>query len=454
MNEIPNNPNILWIMTDQQSADMMSCAGNTWLQTPNMDFLADNGVRFANTWCGNPVCLPSRYGMITGTYPGDSKIKNNYDYQTIPPQTILDNGIGKLMTDAGYEALHGGKEHYAGVDSEGLGFKRLTFDDREALADDCSQFIRRRSRAKPFFLTASFINPHDICYYGLDIYAEASGHPLFKTIHKDCSAVINHIRELTKTFSESSSPPLPENYHVPAGEAEAIGMYLQEEVYLDMIREGFTEETWRLHRQAYHRLTEVVDRQIGVVIDALKETDQFDNTVILFTSDHGEMGGSHRIDQKGYLYEECCRVPMIVKGLPGDKSNICNKSLVNNALDSIPTILDYAGIRKPDHLPGLSLKQCVSKNEMLDRDYCIVESQNGVSATDGQYKYARYVRGGNAEQFYDFSVNPGEMYNQIGEVQYSERLTYLRNAVDRHIAERPVFNNYYREQCNASEGFR
>jgi choline-sulfatase len=207
-----------------------------------------------------------------------------------------------------------------------------------------------------------------------------------------------------------------------------------------MIRRHFTDDQWRHFLWTYHRLVEDVDRQIGIIIEALVDTGKFDDTIIVLTSDHGEMAGSHRSDQKEFLFEECCRVPLVIKGVTqkgtGNQSRT-NESLTINGLDCYPTILDYAGIDLPDYLTGYSLKDCVDDGAKLERKVVVVECQGGVMALDGQYKYAFYVEGKNAEQFYDLGINPGEMYNQLNDTRYNDEINRLRDVVQKHISARP-----------------
>ena len=145
-------PNILWILTDQQSANMMSCIGNKFVRTPNMDYIARKGVIFENTYCTNPVCLPSRFSLFTGLYPGDVGFKSNeYRKETDGlPDFIVENGLGKLLKEKGYTAVYGGKEHLPFLNAEALGFDYICSDEREVLAENLSEFIRNYSNNTPF----------------------------------------------------------------------------------------------------------------------------------------------------------------------------------------------------------------------------------------------------------------------------------------------------------------
>lgn len=159
-----DRPNIIYIMTDQQSATAMSCAGNTDLRTPNMDRLAAHGVRFENAYCSMPLSGPSRSSMFTGYMPGMVGLCAN---GTPLPDSLRTQTLGTLMSEAGYNCAYAGKWHVHtnSLPSEhAFGFERLHEHNDYGLAEACVEFLRRK-QDKPFFLVASFDNPHNICEY-------------------------------------------------------------------------------------------------------------------------------------------------------------------------------------------------------------------------------------------------------------------------------------------------
>ena len=190
-------PNILYVFTDQQSAAMMSCAGNPWLQTPAMDSLARRGVRFERAYCTNPVCLPSRFSMITGRMPSFAGFRSN-DWQLETagmPEKVFDNGLGNLFKAAGYDAVYGGKVHLPGFNPDRLGFDILTYDERDSLAAACADFIRNRDHGKPYLLYTSLINPHDICFMAIK-----DGHDPMLTGSADVAKRFNLTQEQIDIF--------------------------------------------------------------------------------------------------------------------------------------------------------------------------------------------------------------------------------------------------------------
>ena len=419
-----NRPNILFIMTDQQHAGMMSCTGNKWLKTPAMDRLAASGIRFERAFASNPVCVPSRFSLQTGLMPSAIGMGRNEDSaQAAVTQTMVRQSLGRLFREAGYETLYGGKVHLPGgmKGLDNLGYRNLTRDSRQGLADACAEFLKG-GHEKPFLLFASFINPHDICYMAINDFNRAQEKaPMGNMDSKTCEAVLDQARKTgdINTFVEKNCPPLPTNHAVPEYEPECITQnYVDARPFRAYIRRNWTEDQWRLHRWTYCRLTEMVDREVGAVLDALREANLEDNTLVVFTSDHGDMDSAHKMEHKSVLYEESVHVPFVMsyKGkIPAGV--IDDTNLVSNGLDLLPTLCDYAGINTPGGLPGRSLRVLAEGKYSKEwRDFVVAESQNGRMLRTARYKYCIYDSGGHHELLIDLENDPGEMKN-LAEVE-------------------------------------
>ncbi|MFA5329447.1 MAG: sulfatase-like hydrolase/transferase [Prolixibacteraceae bacterium] len=163
-------PNVLFIMTDQQSYNMMICMGNKWLSTPNMDKIAGMGYRFDKTYCVNPVCMPSRFSLLTGHYASEVGVKENTTAYDIPKveKIIATDALGIIFRKAGYETSYSGKTHLFGtknVSEYGFNINNTDPYDRPAIyAEQVLAETGKAKQDKPFFLFLSFMNPHDICY--------------------------------------------------------------------------------------------------------------------------------------------------------------------------------------------------------------------------------------------------------------------------------------------------
>jgi choline-sulfatase len=434
-------PNILFIMTDQQHAGMMSCTSNKWLKTPAMDRLAASGIRFERAYACNPVCVPSRFSLQTGLMPSAIGMGQNGDSgRAAVTDAMIRQSLGRLFHEAGYETVYGGKVHLPrkmkGVQS--LGYRNLTGNSRQGLADACAKFIKG-PHARPFFLFASFINPHDICYMAINDFNRTQGRPPVDNLDSEtCETVLDGARKTgdINAFVEKNCPPLPANHEVPEAEPECIAQkYINPRPFQAYTREKWTQNQWRLHRWAYCRLTEMVDGEIGILLDALRQARLEDNTLIVFTSDHGDMDSAHRLEHKQVLYEESVRVPFIMsyKGVVPD-GIVDDTHLVSNGLDLLPTLCDYAGIETPEGLPGRSLRPLAEgKNTSRWRDFVVSESQSGRMLRTDRFKYCIYDSGGNREQLIDMENDPGEMENLAEIKQYEDVLVRHRQLLRRWI---------------------
>ena len=427
-------PNILFIMTDQQHAGMMSCTGNKWLKTPAMDRLAASGMRFERAYACNPVCVPNRFSLQTGLMPSAIGMGQNSDSKRAAvTDVMIQQSLGRLFQKADYETVYGGKVHLPrkmkGV--QNLGYRNLTGDSRQGLADACAKFIKAEHK-RPFFLFASFINPHDICYMAINDFNRTQGKaPVANTDSKICEAVLERARKNRdiSAFVEANCPGLPANHGVPEAEPECIAKkYVNPRPFQAYTREKWTQNQWRLHRWAYCRLTEMVDKEIGTVLDALREAGLEDSTLIVFTSDHGDMDSAHKLEHKQVLYEESVRVPFIMsyRGVI-PQGIVDDKHLVSNGLDLLPTLCDYAGIETPEGPRGRSLRALARGKDTKEwRDFVVSESQSGRMLRTGRFKYCIYDSGKNREQLIDLKHDPGEMKNLAEVEDYKDVLNTHR----------------------------
>lgn len=415
-------PNILFLITDQQSADMLSCAGNSDVSTPNLDKLAARGTRFSGAYCSNPMCVPSRFSMMTGRYGSDAGIHASADSKKIQlSEDVPQQGLGHLMQQGGYEAVFAGKQHFpGGMKAENIGFEYLESDERGVLAQTTAAWLRERGRKggdKPFFYTASFINPHDICYHGLREYAQNDFEKILVEKGQKEQRVLDQALELPEGVSEAKffervCPRLPENFEPQEDEPGAVDQELARRPFRRGCRDHWGEREWRLHRWAYKNLVELVDREIGQVLDALEESGLSENTLVVFTSDHGEMNAAHRLEHKDVLYEENLKVPLIVvdpQSVHAPGSTVGAETLVCTGLDLVPTFCNIAGVEPPERLPGVSFLPLLRSRQKTVRDFVPIQSQIGHAVVTERFKLCRYFQGDPREQFFDLREEPGEM---------------------------------------------
>ena len=441
-------PNILFITTDQQSREMMSCAGNRYVSTPAMDSLATRGTRFTRTYCTNPICVPSRFSLFTGRMPSEIKLQGNGPVG-VPeiPDDIKKTGLGWTLKHGGYRAVYAGKQHFPKMNAEDLGFDVLTEDERDELADVTAQFVSQ-PQDEPWCLVASFINPHDICYMALDDYEKRGPE------QKDKGAGSVPLDELKRAldsaqkfpedeFFENHCPPLPPNFEPQQDEPEAFQALLEKRKFRIHARQNWGEREWRMHRWAYARLTERVDGQIQVLLDALKSGPACDDTIIIFTSDHGDHDSSHQMEHKTVPYEEAAGVPLIICQPGGPTGAVNDTTLISNGLDLYPTICDYAGIDVPAHIDGKSLRPLVDGQARdAPRPTVKIEMEVGNAIVSDSHKYVKCFKGERAEQLYDLQNDPHETRNSAHDPDQQDALVlhrrYFAKSFPGHAGDDPL----------------
>lgn len=399
-------PNIIYIMTDQQSATAMSCAGNPDVHTPNMDRLAARGVRFENAYCAMPLSGPSRAAMFTGHTPGEVGMQINGTHM---PDSLRTRTLGTLVEQAGYTTAYAGKWHVHTNSLPGkyaFGFENLHGHNDFGLAEAAVNFLRRK-HDKPFFLVASFDNPHNICEY-----ARKQNLP-YATIEEpaleDC-------------------PNLPDNFAIAPYDADVLA-YEKTLSYRLYPTRNYTPDDWRRYRNAYFRLVETVDREIGKIVDELNHQNLWKNTVIIFTSDHGDGSGAHQWNQKTVLYEEVANIPFIVCLPKGQNAGKVLPHLINNGTDLLPSICDWAGASVPVDCQGVSFRSIVEGNDSSKEHQPYVVTETNFAQTGNtqgwlvrtpHYKYVLYEVGKNREMLYDMQNDRGEMRNLAIEHKYQK----------------------------------
>jgi len=432
---MPRQPNILILLTDQQSHDLMSCAGTPWLATPHLDRLAAGGTRFTRAYCSDPVCVPSRFSMFTGRMPSAIGMRGNGG-KGLHPFTVEDDasGLGHCLRRAGYRTWYGGKVHWPiDLTPERLGFTTFCADERERLAVEAADLIQRQG-PDPWAMVVSLINPHDICLNAIRSFARADDktwdhHILAKALVELANldeALLPPPGADPADWIERHCPPLPANHAAQQDEPELIGAVLARRPFKQRARAQWGAREWRLHRWAYARLMERVDRQIGVVLAALAASGQADDTLVIMTSDHGDHAGSHRLEHKTFFYDEAARVPWLMR-LPGriPAGKVEEHALVATGLDLLATCCDAAGVAVPAICRGQSLLP-VLDGPTAGRTHVYAENIVSRMVVTAAWKYVRYDGGAHAEQLYDLVNDPGETRNHAADPRHAGTLDNLR----------------------------
>ncbi len=415
-------PDIVLLLTDQQAASALACAGNPDVRTPGLDRLAAEGVRFESAYCTQPLCTPSRASLITGLMPHECGCSRNGE--SILPE-LRAQGFGRLLAAAGYDCFYGGKWHVPQIampaDND-HGFQSICGFNDAQLADACIGCLARiaaqdPARRPPFLLVASFDNPHNICEW-------ARSMPL----------PWGHIGEPPPP---AECPNLPANFMPSPFEPEIIRIEQAANWGIYPYRERSPED-WRRLRWAYFRLIEKVDAEISRILRALDARGLAENTVVVFASDHGDGHGAHQWNQKSALFEETVRVPLLMRAPAGHRGLVNSTHLVSTGLDLLPTFCDYAGVPLPEGRRGRSLRPLVEPAAAPPatwRSSLFIETvfdgargygTQGRAVRTARTKYTVYDRGRYREQLVDLTTDPGESVNLAVESRWTDLLAEHR----------------------------
>ena len=443
-------PNIVFIMTDQQFAEAMSCRmGSEYINTPAMDSLAANGVLFSRAYTANPLCMPARNSIFTGRYPHETGVTANAKPKggRLSPEFVF---MGTYLRNAQYKTAYCGKWHICLDinDQKAHGFEILkkhkvtppednNYDSR--ISQAAVEFLRQKHE-QPFLLVVSLLNPHNICEWARRLAGREQ--------KLSCG-------EIGTPPKSDLLPPPPENLEVPKNESDTM-ITLRKAYQVPTGKfpvADFTAETWRKDRWGYYRMIEKVDSEIAKVLNALKDANLEEDTVVIFTSDHGDCAGAHRFNQKTVFYEESARVPLIISQKGKTRKAVCDK-LVNTGVDILPTMCDFAGTQHPAKLKGLSLKSLALGKPVSEwRDYVVIENYmvqtpkvmdgiipkaQGRMVRSDRFKYCLYQYGNQRESLFDMEHDPLETENLAVNPKY-------RNVLPEHRKLLSEFADQYND---------
>jgi len=398
-------PNLLFIHADQQHFGAISGLQCPYVHTPNIDRLVERGVTFTQSYSSNPICCPARGTWYTGRCGSETGLVSN---ETRMGPAFPD--LGQWFSSRGYEAIYSGKWHIPGRDPS-TSFRVMT-SDPSGQGEHCDVMVSRSAQAfladysgdKPFFLSLGFLQPHDCCYW-----AFSNG---------------DSIEKLPYGLTERNLPPLPKNFSTKFVEAQAPAV----QTWLGLVKgwvRKWTPLHWRYYMWSYYRQVEMMDAEIGRVLDALEDSRFADNTLLVFTSDHGDALARRRLIQKWTLYDETARVPLIIVP-PGGAKGRLDTSHVISGLDIAPTLCDYAGIERMPDARGASVKPLVDGRSSDWREFVVSEANlTGRMVRTPEYKLISY-KGEEIDQLFDMRADPWEMRNLAGDAGHADTLKDLR----------------------------
>ena len=444
-------PNILWLMADEYRFDAMHCAGHPMVSTPNLDRLAREGMRFATTYTVSPVCSPSRASAFSGRYAHVHGVTTN--------QVPAHNGeifLPSMLRHYGYHTCISGKLHFVptrfdfGFDefysfsAEGptpekgymaflkrkygspakfpivpgtcpwpddpLGrdvgvFKHEPQDfETEWIADRALDFLRsRKGNAQPWFLYTSFLRPHSPSV-------------------------------LPKKYFDMYDPDKVPIFKLPAG-AHAMREQARGRQKRHVIDD---ERMERVITSKYFGAITNVDDNIGRLFAELERLGMMDNTLILFTADHGNMLGEKARWFKGLEYEGSAHIPLLwrgPKGAPENTGRVETKIIENT--DLTPTLLDYIGAPIPEGMQGRSFLKLARGGDAKWKDTCFSHLRSGMIRTP-EWKLIANRDDGSDLELYDMRKDPHEERNLAAEPARRALVAELNGSLKRRLAEKPA----------------
>ncbi|MGL5683792.1 MAG: arylsulfatase [Marinifilaceae bacterium] len=457
-NKAIEKTHIILIMTDQHRADAMGCMNNPIIKTPNLDRLAADGVLFTNGYSSTPSSTPARTALLTGLSPWHHGMlgygKGAVKYQ---------NELPRMLAEAGYHTVGIGKMHWH-PQRNGHGFQTLLLDESgriesDYFKSDYRQWFETVAPTQNADKTGIGWNDHGAGVYKL----EERLHPTNWTANCAKDIITNYPTASTDkplflkvSFARPHSPYDPpqrflDMYCIEDMPAPVVGQWVPEKQCLlkdakkvasDAPYGNFGEEYAKNSRMHYYAAVTHIDEKIGEIIDALKANGMYDNSVILFTSDHGDMLGDHHSWRKTYPYEGSVKVPYIVKFNKQDGISGKKDTRPVEIRDILPTFLQAANISTDSlHIDGAPLKNYYTGDKTwrryidLEHATCYNKDNYWCALTDGKIKYVyRFTTGD--EELFDMVKDPNELINQADNKRYKKQLQELRQAMIEHLSER------------------
>lgn len=422
----PRQLNILIVMSDEHNPAITGCYGHPTVRTPALDRLARDGVVFDAAYCNSPICSPSRMAFLTGRYVHRIGVWDNS-----APLAQKYPTFGSYFEAEGYDAVLCGRMHINGPDRlRGFG-KRLYDDfvghDRIGRGPDRSKEGHRGSASHVTDSgpgTALFEEGEEIVTDLTTRFLEARAREAGSSTGRPWVFVAGFIYPHFPAIAPRAYYDLyyPDKVMMPASHDEPLERQhpmIRQLRHHMCVAERVPDETIRRTLAAYYGLVTVTDERIGRMLDVIDNSALRDNTIVIYTSDHGDSGGEHGLWQKNCFYEPAVRVPLIVRG-PGVARGIHVKSPVT-LVDVMPTVLELGGIRVPAGLDGCSLAGLLCGAEEPERVafseyHCQGMENAGYMVRKGNYKYTYYVS--YEPQLFDLKEDPGELHDVAQDAHY------------------------------------
>jgi arylsulfatase A-like enzyme len=454
-----NRPNVLLITTDQQRWDTIRAGGNPHIHTPNLDALAARGTLFRNAYCNSPVCMPSRQSFLSGRYPWTLNLTANG--QEMPRDVMC---IQHLLQRAGYHTAQIGKLHFTNIQPRDTGevHPRYGFDTMllaehnapgfrdlydvwaEARQTGASDRIRDLGETA-YWDAPAYQHPTEQFQGSMPLVFQADDELTLTAMVCDEAASFLRRRHAGNWFCHVGifaphNPFNPPKRFADLYDPEALPAPQMDED--DRSRTGLTEADWKRSKAHYYGMVSELDEKVGRLLAVLYETGQRDNTVVVFTSDHGDNCGDHGCGGKGGPgWDSCLRVPLIASW-PGRLQEGARREELVELVDLVPTILDLCTLETPPFVQGRSFRAILEgRDDDRDKDdvFMQIGSPNGVQwMTLRSAAYKLCVSSDGTTILYDMETDPQELTDLADDPAYAQiRATMTDRLLQRIFAARP-----------------
>ena len=440
---------MLWLISDDHAAYVTGCYGNPIVRTPNLDRLAASGVRFDRAYCNSPVCSASRAAFITGMYPRTVGVT---ELRTPLPASAVT--LGEVLKQAGYDTVWYGKTHFNSALKHGFdevvgqGQWRRWLKEQGQKVDETSPDVLPKWKPfkdparlwingvyRPFGLKDAHMWDTWFARLGADFITKQRDRPW-------CCVV-----SLTVPHSPFRFPLEYRNRHDPSRfKVPKIGP--GDDAQIPKVFRDLTDDEKRRVQASYYTSTEFMDKNMGVVLDALEKSGQAANTIVVYIGDHGYMLGQHGRFEKHCSFEPAIGSPLLIRYPKRIAAKRSTKALVE-FIDIMPTILDLCGLETPKAVQGRSLVPLLEAKTDAHRKHVFVEYAWADEATvrDDRWKLV-YIRGkrrrpdgydpgedyplpGPALKLFDTASDPGEFTNLADRPEHKKRVErYVSLLVD------------------------
>lgn len=445
----PRRPNVLWIVADDHAPYVAGTYGNKVVRTPHIDAFAARAVRFDRAFCCSPVCTASRQCFLTGRYPRSIGVT-----QLASALPDSERTLAHELGDAGYRTAAFGKMHFNSNLKHGFG-ERLDLEEFHAAR------VRRGRQAMPAGVRVQppwrpFKDPAPVWLNSACLpfdYVEADTGAVYFAAQAE-----RFMRQeadkpffLVASFYEPHSPynfPVEYRGRHDASQFTAPKLGPQDAAQVPLVFKDMTDAQKAGSIAAYYTSAEFLDRSIGRVLEALDRSGRADNTLVVYLADHGYMLGQHGRFEKHCGYDPAVRVPLIVR-LPGGVGAGTHSAALVQTIDLVPTVLELCGLPVPSRVQGKSLVPVLNRRAARHRDHVAIEySENadGYIRTDRwKFIYCAGTRArkdgyvaanptpGRTVSLYDLEADPEEMTDLASRPEQAKRVEEFTEVLAEHM---------------------